>query len=342
MTRLNLHFIAVFIILLALILFSWQYGNETFVFFGFSENKEMEIRLEHPVSIGNIHVTAGKKVKKGEPLFEVTRSGLALEQSGLNFEVAQLQSQFKIWESNLTASIGRLKAQRTALVSGIQTRIDQLESEISINRTLIKDLGSITPVKDESGKSPNEIKIRGLKRELRLAVRPIDAEIAKLENELHAPENPLKIQINKLTEELGFVHQEEEQLSILAPNDGIIGSIFCKTGEQFSAYNTLITFYEENPTQVKGYVLESLILKVNLGDSVLVNSEIRSMDKCRGKVIGMGSRIVEIPERLRKNPSYITYGREILIQIPANNNFLQKEKVVLKLPPEKGTITMSL
>jgi hypothetical protein len=53
-------------------------------------------------------------------------------------------------------------------------------------------------------------------------------------------------------------------------------------------------------------------------------------------VIGMGHRIVEIPERLRKIPEIKTYGREVLIQIPSDNKFLQKEKVVLTFihPPE--------
>jgi hypothetical protein len=45
----------------------------------------------------------------------------------------------------------------------------------------------------------------------------------------------------------------------------------------------------------------------------------------------LGSRIVEIPERLRKNPDLKTYGREVLIAIPPSNLFLQKEKVILNL-----------
>jgi multidrug resistance efflux pump len=338
MKRINLHLIMVLATLVSLFTFNWRYGNETFIFFGFAENKEMEIRSEHDVSIGKIYVNAGAKVRKGDLLLEMTRSGLELTQSDLNHEVAKLQSQHRIWESDLKASIGSLEAQKVARQSEIQTQIEQLESEMSINQSLVKDLESISQVKDQAGSSPYEIKIGGLKKELELTVGPLNAQIRKLKQELYATQNPLKIQIDKLREEIGFVHNESEKLTILAPNDGVVGSIFCKVGEHLPAFNTLLTFYEENPTQVKGYVLESLILNVNMGDSIIVESGVQSGSECKGKVVGMGSRIVEIPERLRKNPMFKTYGREVQIEIPSDNQFLQKEKVILKTPTKKEKV----
>ena len=335
MRKVNVHYFAVAVAFSSLFLFNWRYGSETFIFFGFAENKEMEIRLEHPVSIEKINVSPGTKVEKGDILLEVMRSSLEEEQSNLSHEIAKLGSQYNIWESDIRGSISRLEAQKQAKKAEILTQIEQLESQMSINQSLIKDLKSIQPAKDKSGSSPHEVKIKGLKKELRLAIAPLNSEIRKLKNELNAVKNPLKIQMNKLEENLGFTNQEAEKLTILAPSDGVVGSVFCKVGEQFSSFNTLLTFYEENPTQVKGYVHESLILNVRTGDSVIVQSGVQSSSFCKGKVIGMGSRIVEIPDRLRKNPTFKTYGREVQIQIPANNDFLQKEKVVLKLPEEK-------
>ena len=335
MKYLNVHLFTVLAGIAALFTINWQYGNETFVFFGFAENKEMEMRVEHPVTIEEIYVTAGMKVKKGDILLEVTRSGLELAQSDLTHEVAKLKSQFDIWEANIRANIRNLEAQKLVKQSEIQSQIEQLESEMSINKSLIKDLESIKTAKDKSGLSPNELKINGLKKELRLAVRPLESEIRKLKSELATSNNPYKIQMNKLKKEIGYVHQEEEKLTIVAPSDGIVGTVFCKIGERLPSFNTLITFYEANPTQVKAYVLESLILQVKMDDDIVVQSGVQTSSKCRGRVIGMGSRIVEIPERLRRNPAFKTYGREIIIEIPSDNTFLQKEKVILKLPPEK-------
>jgi len=331
MKRINLHLIAILLIVFFLLGYHRQYGNETFVFFGFAENKETEIRLENPIIIDAVNVSVGSKVLKGDVLLKATRSSIELTTSDLNHEVAKLQSQFKIWESNLKANIRSLKAQKIAILSEIQSQIDQLESKMSINESLVEGLKSIAFVQEEKIHSPTKIRIEGLKNELQLAVKPLESEIRKLEDELYASNNPLKIQIKKLENELDYVHQQEEKLIIYAPTNGVIGSVFCKVGEQHPSFATLITFYEETPTQVKSYVLESLLLNVNMGDSIIVQSGVQLDTECIGTVIGMGSRIVEIPERLRKNPTFKTYGREIQISIPADNNFLQKEKVILKL-----------
>jgi len=128
---------------------------------------------------------------------------------------------------------------------------------------------------------------------------------------------------------MDYYKEEEKSLQILAPSDGLIGNILCKEGENIAAFTTLINFYERNPTIVKGYVHESLILQVKEEDSLLVSSSLHPYQPIRGEVIGLGSRIVEIPERLRKIPELKTYGREVLIKIPAANPFLQKEKVIL-------------
>ena len=81
MKKINFLLITFFVTLLALITFNWQFKNETFIFFGFAENKEMEIRLEHSITVEKIYVLTGNKVKKGDLLLEVTRSGLELTQS---------------------------------------------------------------------------------------------------------------------------------------------------------------------------------------------------------------------------------------------------------------------
>ncbi len=342
MKKINFHFLSIFLIILSLVIFNLKYGNETFVFFGFAKNKETEIRLEHPVVVNKIYVTSGKKVTKGALLLKVTRSELKLEKSDIKHEIARLESEYQIWKTGLETMKSKLKAEKRAITNDINSQIRQFESGIEINKNLIKDLKSIRPAMDEEGLSPNKIKIAGLKEELKLHLNSLNSEIYRLRKEIKAPKNPLKIQIAQLKEELEFNHQETEQLSIYAPSDGVVGSIFCKVGEQFSSFSNLITFYEENPNVIKGYVLETLMLHVKEGDSIWVNSAVNSLSTCRGKVIGLGSRVVEIPERLRKNPDFKTYGREIVIAIPLTNSFLQNEKVVLKITTKNNQTVNAL
>ena len=121
--------------------------------------------------------------------------------------------------------------------------------------------------------------------------------------------------------------QQKQDITVTAPMDGLIGNIFCKEAEHISSYKTLLTFYEPHSGIIKGYVHEDLTLQVAIGSQFRVSSLKDDSKYYDGKVVGLGSRIVEIPARLRKVADLKTYGREVLIEIEKNNTFLQKEKV---------------
>ena len=328
----NLHLIAVVVGLVALYYYQKTGAKETHVFFGFAENRETEIRVEHPITILEIKAKLGSKVEKGDEIMTVKQDRLELEKGELEHEMMSLQSEYKLWQYNLKSTISQIQTQKEIKINEIQRQVDMLESKQQINKSLIEDLKSIEITKELSSSNPVEIQLQSLKKEIAIATKSYNTELQKYRNELFSTNNPFQIQINQLKNNLNFVTQEKENLTILAPNDGIIGTILCKEGEQFPSFETLMTIYEEKPSKVKGYVLESLILHISIGDDVLVNSSVLNTSSTRGKVVGMGSRIIEIPERLRKNPIIKTYGREIIIKIPKDNSLLQKEKVTIKFP----------
>jgi len=169
---------------------------------------------------------------------------------------------------------------------------------------------------------------------MNLAVDGLNLEIKKYKDKLTASDNPLEVQIRKVEKDLEYYEANSVKVSILAPTDGLIGNIHCMESENISSFRSLISFYEENPTRVKGFVHESMILEVNVGDTLEVVSSLHPENRCLGIVTGLGTRIVEIPERLRKMPQVKNYGREVLIAIPPENSFLQKEKVMLNFIEE--------
>jgi multidrug resistance efflux pump len=176
-----------------------------------------------------------------------------------------------------------------------------------------------------------------------LTVEPIDAEIHQLETALKIMAVPMQNEVSSLKEEIEQFQKEQEQLKILAPADGLVGSIHSQPGENVKAFDALISFYEKNPNTVVAYLHESLSTKIKVGDSLSVTSSLHSDEHCLGRVSGLGHRIVEIPERLRKIPEIKTYGREVLIEIPHDNSFLQKEKVVLQWlnPPSSSMLVFA-
>lgn len=328
--KINFLIILFLLVLFLLVGFKWNISNDSMVFYGFANNKELNINLENSAQVKNIFVAPGQVVKKGDVLIEVTRSSIAVAQSGINHDISKLQSQYQIWESGLMNSIRTIKAQKLERKNELQSAISKLESEMKINETLIKEIESIDQVKDQNGNNPRQIQLDGLKSDLWLSMKTYDTEIRKIEKELSNHDNPIKIQIDKLSDNLEFVNEEEKNLNITAPNDGVIGSILCKVGENIQAFAPYLTIYEQSPNHVKGYVLETLIPNIGNNDTLLVKSVSHTDISIKGIVTGMGSRIIEIPSRLRKNPSFATYGREIEIKIPSDNSFLQNEKVILK------------
>jgi len=109
----------------------------------------------------------------------------------------------------------------------------------------------------------------------------------------------------------------------------LIGNIYCKEAEHVPAYKTLLSFYEPHSALIRGFVHENMTLSVDIGHRFTVSSLKDETITYEGKVVGLGSRIVEIPVRLRKMEQVKTYGREVLVSIPKDNLFLQKEKVAM-------------
>lgn len=306
---------------------SQNYGQHSAVFYGFAENKDTEINHDHPVQVNKILVTPGQFVEAGELLIEAKHAKFDLKLNDLKSDIEAMRLQVAERKNTLLSNIRKLEAERIKKVKEIELELEKTKVEIALNESLLKDLKSIEISKN--GLSPKQLKLKNLEKELIISTQPFDVQLASLRKELAVVSSPLEVQIEKLKEEEIFYSEEQKKLSITAPSDGLIGNLHCKEGEHKSSFATLITFYEKKPTMVSGYVHENLLVHVKVGDTLEVSSSLHPEHQILGIVKGLGSRIVEIPERLRNIPEMKTYGREVLISIPADNPFLQKEKVVL-------------
>lgn len=342
MRRINLLYLVIPLTVWALFAIYGYLNRSTASFYGVAENQETQINLDYPVTINRIYVTQGRFVSKGTLLMEVTRTAFDFKMSDLSHSISELQARDQINVAEIRGELERLRAERAEKTGEIQAEIRLLESERTLNRNLFRDLKSL-PVPDTltDSASPYAAKLQTLRDELRLAAEPFDVEIARLQQTLKIAGIPAQTQISKLQKEIDLYHKEQERLKIFAPADGLVGSVHCRAGENVPDFNPLISFYEQNPNTVVAYVHESMILQIRVGDSLNVVSSLHPEERCRGRVSGLGHRVVEIPERLRKIPEIKTYGREILIEIPADNNFLQKEKVVLQRLDQEATSFLS-
>lgn len=334
MRKINLLYLAV--IPLCLVLFRMQMaaGNKAAFFYGFAENKETELSHDRPVRIDRIHVTAGEVVTKGQLLIQVTQAEVVQKINEKGFDLERLELLAAEKKMAIRREIQQLVVKKQTQTAEVENQIRELTASIQQNQQLREGLSSISDLGEQGTTSVNDVKLAALQAEVKLVAQPIDLEIAQLEATLKEVENPVRASRKKLQSELDYYANEKNALSILAPADGVIGSVMCKEGEYIDAFSPFINFYEPNPTIAKGYVHESLIPEVKIGDELWVSSSLHPDHHIVGTVTGLGTRIVEIPERLRKIPDFKTYGREVLIRIPGNNNFLQKERVLLNTHPD--------
>ncbi len=326
----NLFYISIIAIGIGLFMVVNPKDSSEVSFYGFAETNETEINFNYPVVVNQIKVAPGQFVKKGSPLLFVSRMSSNEKLVDEDFKIKELASEEQIWRKKLEGEIRIEKANNALILGEITTSINEAIAELAYRKELTKDLNTLEV--DDAVYAPLNEKIATLKKEKELLLTKLNANITRLEEEKKGGSNPYRHQINLLNAEKTFNEESKIQpVDILAPTDGLVGNVHCKEAEHIPSYTTLISFYEPNPSIIKGYIHEDLTMRVNVQDSFIVRSIKNQNILYRGVVIGLGSRIVEIPTRLRKIPEIQSYGREVSIQIPIKNQFLQKEKVALEL-----------
>ena len=338
MKRYNFIYVVGFLMLCLLGYMTLTIQSESAFFYGFAENKQTEISHDRNVLVSKIHVKEGQEIKKGDLLLEVIDEEVDLKIGDLEVAKMAVDVNSESKAQAIKNKINQIQTLRNEKIVELKSDILELEKEISINKSLYEGLKTIHKNKAEY-RSPDEVKLGYLKESLRDVESALVREVNEQKQILNSISKPDLLKSKSIDAELDYFKKIEEHLSIYAPFDGLVGTISCKEGENISSYSSLLDLYKHNPTQVKGFVHESMILEVAIGDKLEVASTLHPKIKVIGEVIGLGSRIVEIPERLRKMADFKTYGREVVIEIPSNNQFLQKEKVLLNIIDESSSRT---
>lgn len=329
MKRINLYVITVLLIPFVLWKLNSHLTKEVVSFYGFAENKETEINFNYPVAIGDIKVRPGEHVAANSPLVTIYRIKSKEILGDESFKIAELTSKERLWRTEKENAIKEVEAKKELALEKLYTEKERTIRKAKQNQALLKDLKTVKDTFSNDGSL--NTKVANIDREIALMEANFASQVASIQQELSINKNPYQIERERLKAVQEFqTATQKQQFELKAPFDGLIGNIHCKEGEHVPSYKTLITFYEPNPTIVKGFVQEDLIVHVAAKDSFIVRSINQSDTFCYGEVIGLGSRIVEIPERLRKVLEVKTYGREVLVAIPSTNPFLQKEKVMLE------------
>ena len=326
------------IVFVLVMIFTLTHELESTSFFGITETREIVISSESSLDIKTINVAEGQSVSQGQILVELISPDLTIKINQISHQLDELKAQKGVNKNELISNINQLKAEKKSVISEINNKIRQLENQYNINKALTSELKSI-PIRENSEESstsnPIYLEIESLQQELALKINPIDIRIDLMQAVLDASESPIEIQVERLEKELDLLKQEKDNLTISAQISGIIGSVNFKAGEKVAPHKPILTLHTKNPSLIKGYIYEDVYTKISVGMEVNVTSLTDSKTQIIGTIVGVGSRIVEYPVRLRKHPELQQWGREIMIKIPSVNPLILGEKVLINTPQQR-------
>lgn len=302
-------------------------------FYGIAQTKPTEVSRNYDFVIDAIHITPGESVAKGQKLFDISIIRAAEKLQDQDYSIATLKAEERAWTASKSSEIQALESEKKFKLSDIDYRIGAAKNELQAKKAVLDDLSSIGV--GQSDFKPLENRIAALEEEKRLLIESFEQRKEIARKQFDSDKNPYTSQIAKLRDEKKFnentkIIKEE----ILAPIEGIVGNVFCKVGENIPSFKTLLDIDESHPSKIVGYVQEDLRLPISDQDSFIVRSIKDPTIVYKGSVVNQGSRYVAIPSRFSKDPAMTLWGTEIIISIPADNAFLQREKVILEHLPK--------
>jgi multidrug resistance efflux pump len=141
---------------------------------------------------------------------------------------------------------------------------------------------------------------------------------------------PATAQLSKLEKRKNALLIEQSALKVKASAQAKIGSILYQPGDIVKAFDPVMTMHSTQPHSVKGYIHESVLNDVKIGQKVWIESlggGSALTTTIRGKVVSLGSRMVEYPDRLKHQSMTKSFGREVIVELDNENELLLSEKV---------------
>ena len=326
---LNWYYVFIGVLFVGMLYISGRYfKGSTSSSVGIASSKEYKINAEKASIVKDVFVVAGQQVKKGDLLTELSSTALDIEIEKLQDRLEVMRGEQQVKAKNVESKIAYIVADEGVVDEELESEINQTQSEIELNRKLTKAF-----VKDstaDNSKNPLQVKIKSLREQQRKHQSAVDIKISDLRKDHDLDQTQLINQIKLSERELAMLLEEKKKLSKYAMNDGVIGNVYIKTGEQVNAFTPLLSVTPLRPTTVIAYLVGPKTSPFAVGSPVNVKAYgLQSATAVPGKVIGYGS-VIELPEILQKSTAVKAFGREVFIEINGENELANGQKVLVK------------
>lgn len=304
-------------------------GQSSNTFFGTAETESQSINMEYTALIERMYVRIGQQVKRGDTLAVVSRSELDRNSSDNSLEIVQLTTERNADKAILQRDRELLKASYATKQSELEAEIRVLETEKNLQADLRKAIGSTTTSTETSASNLKAQEIAGLKRTISENEKQLQEELKHVDAQIQTGESVYQAELKRLRKTSDFLDAERAHLVITSPVDGYVESVGAGPNEIVQEYRELLKINPRQPNKVIGFVHESVEIPLLPGDTVFLSSVSRPDVVFSALLSGSSSRMVELPFRLRKFTELKTWGRELYIQLPADNPFYIGEKILI-------------
>lgn len=308
---------------------TWLFLQERVEFRGIAEDAKLIVSSESAVEIVELRVQPGAVVEIGDTLVRLRNQELSMHMAQIQHDIQNSTGDANLNSAESQRRIAQLRAEYQARRAQYEGEIRTLEEERARNRSLISGFKALGLAPSDTGRSGLQDRIEALRQQIRVEESGMRSQIALLVGSKGDMNRLAASRTEALGAELALLHEQERQLVIRSTSSGVVDSVNFRVGEKVAPFAPILTISGHRPTLVRGYVHEKVSTRLAIGDSVDVLAIGMRPASVRGSVVGWGSRIMEIPRRLWKNPQFPLWGREVIVRIPSDNPLLLGELVTV-------------
>lgn len=316
--------LAVVVILLFLAARHYKGGSDAMV--AQVESQVMAISYQKPVLIKKIYVSPGQVVDSGDMLIEVERPDLALDMDRKLSEKYELERKLEEAKLNFEHSLKILDADYSRKTSQLKAEKKELEYELDLSRNRKKQIGNISPLTYTANDTLKLNDIRLINELLNSYAYQYEIQKQQLDERLQFSITQFQSELIIIGKEIAELEDESSKLVQKAIKAGTIGNLFVQHNELVPPYTTLLSVYDLNPNLIKAFISERAVEDLHIGSKVIVES-VNKAYSIEGQIVEIGYRITSYPDKINPTIQQKSYGQEIFINIPDENNFLNGEKV---------------
>nr|NQU90170.1 HlyD family efflux transporter periplasmic adaptor subunit [Bacteroidota bacterium] len=290
------------------------------------ESQMMAISYQKPVLIRKIYVSPGQVVDSGDLLIEVERPDLALDLDKKLSEKNQFERRIDEARTHYHNSLKILQADYERKVSKLMTDKDELEYNLHMSHEREKKMDGLSSLSFTSNDTLTLKRIQLISSQLESYTNALEIEKLQLLKTLQYDTSHYHSELVIIDKEIDELENESMKLIQRAEKSGTIGNLFVQLNELVPPYKTLLSVYDLNPNLIKAFIHERLVKDLHIGSKVKVES-VHKKYFIEGEIVEIGSRITSYPDKINPLVKQKSYGQEIFINIPDENNFLNGEKV---------------